>query len=135
MDATAYRVERPLLPASALATARDAEFSRAGERVYKQFTPEEQGSLREVLEGSVNGTADPKLRPLAEQWRSAIEQQVRATVERRLARGDHCDVYAVVDEVMPAALAAVPADVRAALMQQVNRKLSLPDQTNLSVTQ
>lgn len=115
MDASAYRVERPsstLRGTPQLSGAAEA----AGERVYRQLTPAEQQQLRTSFESEAG----------AEAFRAQLDGLVGACIQRRLAAGLPCDTFAVVDEVMPEALASVPESARAALMRNVHRLLDLP---------
>jgi hypothetical protein len=102
------------------AAPRNRDMEAAGERVYRQLTPEEQEALRALLTGTAGGTA-------ATEWNRTMEKLVAATVERRLSSGAPCDVYAVVDAVLPEALASLPEPVRAALMLDVQRRLAVSD--------
>ena len=115
--------------------ATKVDVDEAGERVYRQFTPAEQQRLRESVMRETAAGASPSSTTANRQhqggggksWQAVVEAEVNAAVERRLSAGLDCSAPAIVDDVMPAALAAVPEHVRAALMLEVQQMLGLQE--------
>ena len=130
----AYRVGRPQLDATD-ERRRQRECEDAGARVYRQFTLEEQAQLTSALDRQLHHqgpASSPGSSSSAAGWEHALDRHINDAIERRLASGQDCDTYAIVDEVMPAALAAVPESARAAVMLEVHRMLHLSQPPDLS---
>lgn len=104
----------------------------AGQRVYRQLSAEEQARLRALVTKEAKrakGSATAQQKP----WAAVVESMITESIERRTAAGADVDATAIVEEVLPAALAAVPEEVRAAVMAEVHHLLGVGSAQDLSV--
>mmetsp|Transcript_62873 Transcript_62873/g.73161 ORF Transcript_62873/g.73161 Transcript_62873/m.73161 type:complete len:113 (-) Transcript_62873:88-426(-) len=95
------------------------ETRAAGARIYNSLTDAQREHLQHVL---VHGgiSASPTVNS---QWRETVERLVTDCIRKKMTHSgepaDDLDVAALVDEVLPAAHAAIPVPVRQELFQAV----------------
>lgn len=103
---------------------------QAGSRVFHRLTEPQRAELKAVLADALvqpQDDAPPPTSPIAQgdSWKEHVRRITEEVVKRKIEAGEDIDPNQVVEEIMPMAHAALPAEARRQLFAKIFSMTSL----------